>query len=149
MLLTCAAAVAVVWLAPWAVIRLEGAMAEVRLPGNGSSAGHQPPGRALPGLDTAAHMTRQSGLRAQRRAPARPSCPDRPAVDLQHPALACADRIHEAVQLAAVTDHHRRGDPRADTVHRCLIHAPNESVDPAEIEHMPLAEALFLANYPT
>lgn len=27
---------------------------------------------------------------------------------------------------------------------RCLIHAPNESVDPAEIEHMALAEALFL-----
>jgi cysteinylglycine-S-conjugate dipeptidase len=32
---------------------------------------------------------------------------------------------------------------------RCLIHAPNESVDPAEIEHMALAEALFLANHPT
>ena len=32
---------------------------------------------------------------------------------------------------------------------RCLIHAPNESVDPAEIEQMALAEALFLANYPT
>ena len=31
----------------------------------------------------------------------------------------------------------------------CLAHAPNESVDPAEIEHMALAEALFLANYPT
>jgi len=31
----------------------------------------------------------------------------------------------------------------------CLVHAPNESVDPAEIEHMALAEALFLANYPT
>jgi acetylornithine deacetylase/succinyl-diaminopimelate desuccinylase-like protein len=30
---------------------------------------------------------------------------------------------------------------------RCLMHAPNESVDPAEIEHMALAEALFLANY--
>jgi cysteinylglycine-S-conjugate dipeptidase len=29
----------------------------------------------------------------------------------------------------------------------CLIHAPNESVDPAEIEHMALAEALFLASY--
>ena len=27
---------------------------------------------------------------------------------------------------------------------RCLIHAPNESVDPSEIEHMALAEALFL-----
>jgi acetylornithine deacetylase/succinyl-diaminopimelate desuccinylase-like protein len=27
---------------------------------------------------------------------------------------------------------------------RCLIHAPNESVDPGEIEHMALAEALFL-----
>jgi len=27
---------------------------------------------------------------------------------------------------------------------RCLIHAPNESVDPREIEHMALAEALFL-----
>ncbi|MFG1796874.1 dipeptidase [Nocardia sp. NPDC049149] len=29
----------------------------------------------------------------------------------------------------------------------CLIHAPNESVDPAEIERMALAEALFLATY--
>jgi cysteinylglycine-S-conjugate dipeptidase len=27
---------------------------------------------------------------------------------------------------------------------RCLIHAPNESVDPSEIERMALAEALFL-----
>ena len=32
---------------------------------------------------------------------------------------------------------------------RCMIHSPNESVDPSEIEHMALAEALFLANYPT
>ncbi|WP_278264756.1 dipeptidase [Nocardia sp. AG03] len=30
---------------------------------------------------------------------------------------------------------------------RCLIHAPNESVDPSEIEHMALAEALFLSTY--
>lgn len=30
---------------------------------------------------------------------------------------------------------------------RCLIHAPNESVSPSEIEHMALAEALFLAAY--
>ena len=30
---------------------------------------------------------------------------------------------------------------------RCLIHAPNESVDPAEIEHLALAEALFLEKY--
>jgi cysteinylglycine-S-conjugate dipeptidase len=30
---------------------------------------------------------------------------------------------------------------------RCLIHAPNESVDPSEIEHTALAEALFLQNY--
>jgi cysteinylglycine-S-conjugate dipeptidase len=30
---------------------------------------------------------------------------------------------------------------------RCLIHAPNESVDPTEIERMALAEALFLADY--
>ena len=29
----------------------------------------------------------------------------------------------------------------------CLIHAPNESVDPAEIEHIALAEALFLRKY--
>ncbi|GAA2769722.1 dipeptidase [Streptomyces showdoensis] len=29
----------------------------------------------------------------------------------------------------------------------CLIHAPNESVDPAEIETMALAEALFLRTY--
>ena len=26
----------------------------------------------------------------------------------------------------------------------CLIHAPNESVDPSEIEHLALAEAIFL-----
>ncbi|MFE1319683.1 dipeptidase [Kitasatospora phosalacinea] len=30
---------------------------------------------------------------------------------------------------------------------RCLIHAPNESVDPSEIEHMALVEALFLRHY--
>ncbi|RDI47295.1 dipeptidase [Nocardia mexicana] len=30
---------------------------------------------------------------------------------------------------------------------KCLIHAPNESVDPTEIEHMALTEALFLATY--
>ena len=30
---------------------------------------------------------------------------------------------------------------------RCLIHAPNESVDPAEIERIALAEALFLTRY--
>jgi cysteinylglycine-S-conjugate dipeptidase len=30
---------------------------------------------------------------------------------------------------------------------RSLIHAPNESVDPSEIEHIALAEALFLSNY--
>jgi acetylornithine deacetylase/succinyl-diaminopimelate desuccinylase-like protein len=30
---------------------------------------------------------------------------------------------------------------------KCLIHAPNESVDPEEIEHMALVEALFLQQY--
>src|ERR687897_568272 len=30
---------------------------------------------------------------------------------------------------------------------RCLIHAPNESVDPSEIEHIALAEAIFLRSY--
>jgi acetylornithine deacetylase/succinyl-diaminopimelate desuccinylase-like protein len=30
---------------------------------------------------------------------------------------------------------------------RCLIHAPNESVDPGEIEHMAHVEARFLQNY--
>ena len=30
---------------------------------------------------------------------------------------------------------------------KCLIHAPNESVDPSEIEHVALAEALFLSSY--
>jgi acetylornithine deacetylase/succinyl-diaminopimelate desuccinylase-like protein len=30
---------------------------------------------------------------------------------------------------------------------RCLIHAPNESVEPSEIEHLALAEALFLEKY--
>lgn len=32
---------------------------------------------------------------------------------------------------------------------RCLIHAPNESVSPSEIENIALAEALFLRNYGT
>ncbi|MFT4044245.1 MAG: dipeptidase [Gordonia sp. (in: high G+C Gram-positive bacteria)] len=32
---------------------------------------------------------------------------------------------------------------------RCLIHAPNESVAPSEIEHMALAEATFLRDYPS
>jgi acetylornithine deacetylase/succinyl-diaminopimelate desuccinylase-like protein len=31
----------------------------------------------------------------------------------------------------------------------CLIHAPNESVAPSEIENMALVEALFLQNYAT
>jgi cysteinylglycine-S-conjugate dipeptidase len=30
---------------------------------------------------------------------------------------------------------------------KCLIHAPNESVHPSEIEHIALAEALFLQKY--
>ena len=30
---------------------------------------------------------------------------------------------------------------------KCLIHAPNESVDPSEIEHLALTEALFLERY--
>jgi acetylornithine deacetylase/succinyl-diaminopimelate desuccinylase-like protein len=30
---------------------------------------------------------------------------------------------------------------------KCLIHAPNESVDPSEIEHIALAEALFLKKF--
>ena len=29
----------------------------------------------------------------------------------------------------------------------CLIHAPNESVAPSEIENMALVEAVFLENY--
>ena len=29
----------------------------------------------------------------------------------------------------------------------CLIHAPNESVDPSEIEHIAFAEAMFLQKY--
>lgn len=32
---------------------------------------------------------------------------------------------------------------------QCLIHAPNESVDPAEIEHMAIVEATFLREYAT
>lgn len=32
---------------------------------------------------------------------------------------------------------------------QCLIHAPNESVAPSEIEHTALAEALFMRNYAT
>jgi len=62
---------------------------------------------------------------------------------------AAAPGIDPPVQRPA-PDIPRRGDHahrRRGT--RCLIHAPNESVDPAEIEHMALAEALFLANYPT
>jgi acetylornithine deacetylase/succinyl-diaminopimelate desuccinylase-like protein len=30
---------------------------------------------------------------------------------------------------------------------KCPIHAPNESVDPSEIENMALSEALFLEEY--
>ena len=30
---------------------------------------------------------------------------------------------------------------------QCLIHAPNESVDPTEIANMALVEALFLQKY--
>lgn len=30
---------------------------------------------------------------------------------------------------------------------QCLIHAPDESVDPTEIEHMAHVEALFLRHY--
>jgi acetylornithine deacetylase/succinyl-diaminopimelate desuccinylase-like protein len=30
---------------------------------------------------------------------------------------------------------------------RCLIHAPNESVDPRELERMAVAEALFLERF--
>jgi acetylornithine deacetylase/succinyl-diaminopimelate desuccinylase-like protein len=30
---------------------------------------------------------------------------------------------------------------------QCLIHAPNESVDPSEIERMALVEALFVQKY--
>jgi acetylornithine deacetylase/succinyl-diaminopimelate desuccinylase-like protein len=32
---------------------------------------------------------------------------------------------------------------------KCLIHAPNESVDPSEIENMAVTEALFLERYAT
>jgi cysteinylglycine-S-conjugate dipeptidase len=32
---------------------------------------------------------------------------------------------------------------------QCLMHAPNESVDPSEIQHLALAEALFLRRYAT
>jgi acetylornithine deacetylase/succinyl-diaminopimelate desuccinylase-like protein len=32
---------------------------------------------------------------------------------------------------------------------QCLIHAPNESVDPSEIEHLAHTEALFLQTYPS
>jgi acetylornithine deacetylase/succinyl-diaminopimelate desuccinylase-like protein len=43
--------------------------------------------------------------------------------------------------------------PRAEIVlmgveePRCLIHAPNESVDPSEIRHMAEVEARFLRNF--
>jgi acetylornithine deacetylase/succinyl-diaminopimelate desuccinylase-like protein len=30
---------------------------------------------------------------------------------------------------------------------RCLIHSPNESVDPTEIENVALAQALFQVDY--
>jgi hypothetical protein len=30
---------------------------------------------------------------------------------------------------------------------KCLIHAPNESVDPSEIANLALSEALFLQKY--
>ncbi|WP_405709477.1 hypothetical protein [Streptomyces sp. NBC_00046] len=30
---------------------------------------------------------------------------------------------------------------------QCLVHAPDESVDPTEIQHMAHVEALFLSRY--
>jgi len=37
--------------------------------------------------------------------------------------------------------------PAMPTGWQSLMHAPSEGVDPAEIEHLALAEALFLASY--
>jgi hypothetical protein len=78
MVLTCVAAVAVVWLALWGVIRLEKTMAEARLPGDGSPATRQLPGHPHPRSDPAARITRTCGDLAQPRITVAPSCP-RPA----------------------------------------------------------------------
>ncbi|MGA5195842.1 hypothetical protein [Streptomyces exfoliatus] len=56
----------------------------------------------------------------------------------------------EPAATAALREKVRALTPRAKedlTVPGCLIHAPNESVDPSEIEHMALAEALFLSRF--
>jgi cysteinylglycine-S-conjugate dipeptidase len=37
--------------------------------------------------------------------------------------------------------------PESSVEPQCLIHAANESVDPSEIKHMAVAEALFLRAY--
>jgi|HubBroStandDraft_6_1064221.scaffolds.fasta_scaffold369149_2 hypothetical protein len=58
MVLTCVAAVAVVWLGLWGVIALERAMGDARLPGEGSPATRQLPGPAHPRPDPAARITR-------------------------------------------------------------------------------------------
>lgn len=58
MVLTCVAAVAVVWLALWGLIRLEGTMGEARLPRDGSPATRQPPGHTHLWPDAAERMTR-------------------------------------------------------------------------------------------
>jgi hypothetical protein len=78
MVLTCVAAVTVVWLALWGVIRLEGTMGEAGPDRDGSPAIRQLPGHAHPRPGSAARVTRTCGQPAQPRIPAAPSCP-RPA----------------------------------------------------------------------
>ena len=78
MVLTCVAAVAVVWLALWGVIRLERTMGEAGPDRDGSPAIRQLPGNAHPRPGSAARVTRTCGQAAQMRVPAAPSCP-RPA----------------------------------------------------------------------
>lgn len=75
MLLTCVAAVAVVWFALWSLIRLEGTMGEAGLPRDGSPATRQLPGHAHLWPDAAERMTRTCSKPAQPPGAEVPSCP--------------------------------------------------------------------------
>ena len=94
MVLTCVAAVAVVWLGLWGVIRLEGTMGEARLPRDRSPAKRQRPGHRHPRPGTAARMTRKCSEPSQPRIPAAPSCP-RPARRPQCPARVTAPQYRQ------------------------------------------------------
>lgn len=78
-------------------------------------------------------------------------------------AKAMVDAMHQAYGVDAVREGQGGSIPLCNVLHetlpdaemmimgveepKCLIHAPNESVDPSEIENMALTEALFLRSY--